>query len=459
MSREFILVVDDERDICALVQEILEDEGFEVSVAENAAAARDVRRARKPDLILLDIWMPDTDGITLLKEWSENSGPDTPVIMMSGHGSVETAVEATRLGAYDFIEKPLSTAKLLVTVRRALEAAQLRLENIELMRETQAVSEPAGHSQLIQNLRDQAKRIAKHDTSILITGESGAGKEVLARFIHENSPRSAAPFVRVPLAGLTNANSAAELFGLEDGENVHYGSLEEANGGTLFLEDVVDMDPTIQARLLSAIQQQSFLRVGGVKPVRINLRVIAASSRNLAKAVKRGKLREDLYYHLNVVPVEVPPLRKHREDIPELVEYYVDLFSSKENLPYRRFSVGALNRLRNYSWPGNIRELKNVVQRLLILGSGDDVETEDIDAALSATTAGGESGELYGLDLPLKAARERFERAYLEHQLRITGGNVSQVAARSGLERTHLYRKLKSLGIDPKAVATADERG
>ncbi|MDH3315195.1 MAG: sigma-54 dependent transcriptional regulator [Gammaproteobacteria bacterium] len=457
MTREFILVVDDERDIGALVQEILEDEGFEVVVAESADAAREARRARKPDLILLDIWMPDTDGITLLKEWSENSGPDTPVVMMSGHGSVETAVEATRLGAYDFIEKPLSTAKLLLTVRRALETAQLRQENIGLMRDTQAVSEPAGHSILMQNLRDQAKRIAKHDTPILIIGESGVGKEVLARFIHEHSPRKTGPFVRVPMAGLTNANSAAELFGLEDGERVHYGSLEEANGGTLFLEDVVDMDSTIQPRLLSAIQHQSFLRVGGVEPIRINVRIIAATSRDIVKAVKSGQLRDDLYYHLNVVPIEVPSLRNHREDIPELVEYYVDVFANKENLPYRRFSVGALNRLRNYSWPGNIRELKNLVQRLLILGSGGDVEADEIDAAVSNAISPQRGGELEGLDLPLKAARERFERAYLERQLRIAGGNVSQVAARAGLERTHLYRKLKSLGIDPKAVATEQE--
>ncbi len=457
MTREFILVVDDERDIGALVQEILEDEGFEVVVAESADAAREARRARKPDLILLDIWMPDTDGITLLKEWSENSGPDTPVVMMSGHGSVETAVEATRLGAYDFIEKPLSTAKLLLTVRRALETAQLRQENIGLMRDTQAVSEPAGHSILMQNLREQAKRIAKHDTPILIIGESGVGKQVLARFIHEHSPRKTGPFVRVPMAGLTNANSAAELFGLEDGERVHYGSLEEANGGTLFLEDVVDMDSTTQARLLSAIQHQSFLRVDGVEPIRINVRIIAATSRDIVKAVKSGQLRDDLYYHLNVVPIEVPSLRNHREDIPELVEYYVDVFANKENLPYRRFTVGALNRLRNHSWPGNIRELKNVVQRLLILGSGGDVETDEIDAAMANAVSRQRSGELEGLDLPLKAARERFERAYLERQLRIAGGNVSQVAARAGLERTHLYRKLKSLGIDPKAVATEQE--
>jgi DNA-binding NtrC family response regulator len=263
--------------------------------------------------------------------------------------------------------------------------------------------------------------------------------------------------VRVPLAGLTNANSAAELFGLENGENVHYGSLEEANGGTLFLEDVVDMDATIQARLLSAIQHQSFLRVDGVKPVQINVRIIAATSRDIVKAVKAGQMRDDLYYHLNVVPIEVPPLRNHREDIPELVEYYVNVFANKENLPYRKFSVGALNRLRNYSWPGNIRELKNVVQRLLILGSGDDVDTSDIDAALATAATQSGSSDIHGLDLPLKSARERFERAYLEHQLRMAGGNVSQVAARSGLERTHLYRKLKSLGIDPKAISTIDE--
>jgi DNA-binding NtrC family response regulator len=457
MSQEFILVVDDEPDICGLVKEILDDEGFEVIAAENAQAAREARRARKPDLILLDIWMPDTDGITLLKEWSDSSSQDTPVIMMSGHGTVETAVEATRLGAYDFIEKPLSTAKLLLTVRRALEAAQLRQENIGLLRETPSVSEPIGRSAAMQNLRDQIKRVAQHDAPVLIKGESGAGKEVAARYLHEHSQRRSGPFVRVPVSGLLNANSAAELFGVEDKENVHYGSLEQANGGTLFIEDIADIELGVQARLLSAIQHQSFLRVDGVAPVNINVRIVAATARDLNHAVKIGSLREDLFYHLNVVPIEVPPLRDHREDIPSLVDYYVEVFVNNENLPYRKFSVGALNRLRNYTWPGNIRELKNMVQRMLILGSGDDVERDEVDTALSTSDAPRRTTQLDSTDLPLKTARENFERAYLLQQLRLAGGNVSQVATRAGLERTHLYRKMKSLGIDPKSALSEEK--
>ncbi|HEX9583142.1 MAG TPA: sigma-54 dependent transcriptional regulator [Gammaproteobacteria bacterium] len=457
MSQEFILVVDDEPDICGLVKEILDDEGFEVIAAENAQAAREARRARKPDLILLDIWMPDTDGITLLKEWSDSSNQDTPVIMMSGHGTVETAVEATRLGAYDFIEKPLSTAKLLLTVRRALEAAQLRQENIGLLRETPSVSEPIGRSAAMQNLRDQIKRVAQHDAPVLIKGESGAGKEVAARYLHEHSQRRSGPFVRVPVSGLLNANSAAELFGVEDKENVHYGSLEQANGGTLFIEDIADIELGVQARLLSAIQHQSFLRVDGVAPVNINVRIVAATARDLNHAVKIGSLREDLFYHLNVVPIEVPPLRDHREDIPSLVDYYVEVFVNNENLPYRKFSVGALNRLRNYTWPGNIRELKNMVQRMLILGSGDDVERDEVDTALSTSDAPRRTTQLDSTDLPLKTARENFERAYLLQQLRLAGGNVSQVATRAGLERTHLYRKMKSLGIDPKSALSEEK--
>lgn len=457
MSQEFILVVDDEPDICGLVKEILDDEGFEVIAAENAQAAREARRARKPDLILLDIWMPDTDGITLLKEWSDSSNQDTPVIMMSGHGTVETAVEATRLGAYDFIEKPLSTAKLLLTVRRALEAAQLRQENIGLLRETPSISEPIGRSTAMQNLRDKIKRVAQHDAPVLIKGESGAGKEVVARYLHEHSQRRSGPFVRVPVSGLLNANSAAELFGVEDKENVHYGSLEQANGGTLFIEDIADIELGVQARLLSAIQHQSFLRVDGVAPVNINVRIVAATARDLNHAVKIGSLREDLFYHLNVVPIEVPPLRDHREDIPSLVDYYVEVFVNNENLPYRKFSVGALNRLRNYTWPGNIRELKNMVQRMLILGSGDDVEKDEVDTALSTSDAPRRATQMESTDLPLKAAREKFERAYLLQQLRLAGGNVSQVATRAGLERTHLYRKMKSLGIDPKSALSEEK--
>ena len=457
MSEAYILIVDDEADICTLVKEILEDEGYEVSAAENAEQAREARRARRPDLILLDIWMPDTDGISLLKEWASNSRDDTPVIMMSGHGTVETAVEATRLGAYDFLEKPLSTAKLLLTVKNALETAQLKQENIGLRRESGTVTEPVGRSPLMQNLREQVKRIAQHDTSVLLIGESGSGKEVYARYLHQSSNRRDGPFVRVPIAGLANANSAAELFGVEDGEQVHFGSLEQANGGTLFLEDIIDMDLGVQARLLSALTHQSFMRVDGVAPVSINVRIIAATSHDPGKAVEEGTLREDLYYHLNVVPLEIPPLRSHRDDIPELLNYYIDQFATTEGLPYRRFTVGAQNRLRNYPWPGNIRELKNIVHRLLILGSGANIDQDEIDLSFGEIREKGEPDIPPEFDLPLKEAREQFERSYLEHQLRETGGSMSKIAKRVGLERTHLYRKIRALGIDPKRVTASSD--
>ena len=452
MSDAYILIVDDEPDICTLLKEILEDEGYEASAAENAQLAREARRARRPDLILLDIWMPDTDGISLLKEWAGNSGLDTPVIMMSGHGTVETAVEATRLGAYDFLEKPLSTAKLLLTIKNALEIAQLKQENIGLKRESGAVTEPIGRSPAMQNLREQVKRIAQHDTSVLLVGESGSGKEVYARYLHQSSNRRDGPFVRVPIAGLGSANAAAELFGVEDGEHVHFGSLERANGGTLFLEDIIDMDVGVQARLLSALQHQSFMRVDGRAPVSINVRIVAATTHDPARAVAKGLLREDLYYHLNVVPLEIPPLRSHRDDIPELLNYYIDQFATTEGLPYRRFTVGAQNRLRNYSWPGNVRELKNVVHRLLILGSGADIDQDEIEISLGEVRERRTTDTPSEFDLPLKEAREQFERSYLEYQIRETGGSMSKVAQRVGLERTHLYRKIRALGIDPKRV-------
>ncbi len=457
MSAPYILVVDDEPDIRELVQEILADEGFEVATAEHAQAAREARRARMPDLILLDIWMPDTDGISLLREWSDQDGLDSPVVMMSGHGTVETAVEATRLGAYDFIEKPLSMAKLLLTVKHGLEHAKLRQENIDLRREASSQSDPLGRSGTLSSLREQAKRIAQHDTAVLISGESGCGKAVFARYIHEHSRRREAPFVRVPVSGLTNARSASELFGVEDGDKVHFGSLERSNGGTLFLEDIIDMDLEVQARLLSALTQRAFLRVGGLDPVSIDVRIIAATSHDAGQAVRSGRLREDLYYHLNVVPLDVPALRDHREDIPELVEHFVEQLVGEQNLPYRRFGVAAQNRLRHYSWPGNVRELKNVVQRLLILGSGEEVRPEEVDVALGAHATVTQSVVEADFDLPLKEARERFERRYLEQKIREEHGNISRVADRVGVERTHLYRKFKSLKLDPKQVLATEE--
>lgn len=457
MSAPYILVVDDEPDIRDLVKEILDDEGFEVATAEHAQAARDARRARKPDLILLDIWMPDTDGISLLREWSSGEELETPVVMMSGHGTVETAVEATRLGAYDFLEKPLSMAKLLLTVRHGLEHSKLRAENVGLRRETLTQGQPLGRSATMSALREQARRIAQHDTAVLISGESGSGKAVLARYIHENSRRRSAPFVRVPVSGLTNARSAAELFGVEDQNKLHFGSMEQSSGGTLFLEDIIDMDLEVQARLLSALTQGAFLRVGGLDPVPIDVRIIAATSHDAVQSVRSGRLREDLYYHLNVVPLEIPPLRERREDIPELVEHFVDQFVQFQNLPYRRFGVAAQNRLRHYSWPGNVRELQNVVQRLLILASGEEVHTQEVDLALGVAHVAPHPVTDTDFDLPLKEARERFERRYLEQKIREEQGNISRVAERVGVERTHLYRKFKSLRLDPKRVLAADD--
>jgi DNA-binding NtrC family response regulator len=454
MSSGHILVVDDEPDIRNLVKEILEDEGFEVSVADSGETARQARRMRRPDLILLDIWMDDIDGITLLREWSEGGGLPCPIIIMSGHATVETAVEATRLGAYDFIEKPISLAKLLLVVKRALEAGKLQQENQGLKRQVQPVSEPAGKSEVMQALREQARKIAHHNTWVLISGEPGAGKEVVARYIHAQSALRDRPFVEVAVGSMSAEHSAAELFGSEEGERIVYGRLEQANGGTLLLANITDMDLQTQSRLLSVFQTHSFLRMGGTEPVPVDIRVIATTSRDLEQEVREGRFREDLYYHLNVVPLTVPPLRAHVEDVPELLNFYVDRFVMQENLPYREFSIAAQNRLRRYSWPGNNRELKNLVQRLLILGQGPVIDVDEVEGALqqfseAAETAASTSATL-PLDLPLREAREQFEKVYLEHQLQEVGGSVGKLAKRVGMERTHLYRKLRGLGIDFK---------
>ncbi len=450
MNAAHVLVVDDEPDIRELVKDILEDEGYRVSTAAGGAGAREALRAARPDLILLDIWMPDIDGITLLKEWIEVDQLPCPVIMMSGHGNVETAVEATRLGAYDFLEKPLSMAKLLITVERALESDKLRREFAGLGKHSLQVAEPGGHSAVVQRLREQALRIAQHDTWVLISGESGSGKQTLARWMHTNSPRREGPFVELGGGAISGQNTARELFGHEHSDKVHYGYLEQANGGTLFLNDVADLDEDAQRKLSSALETGSFLRVGGAEPVEINVRIMAATHRNLQEEVAAGNFREDLFYHLNVVPLTVPPLRDHCEDVPELLGVCVTWFVDHENLPYRRFSTAAQNRLRNYSWPGNIRELKNLVQRLLILGSNEEIAIEEVESAISSNALPVTVQSQVVSHLPLRDAREEFERTYLRQLLKSCGGSVALVAERAGMERTNLYRKLRALGVDPK---------
>ncbi|MGZ5051586.1 MAG: sigma-54-dependent transcriptional regulator [Methylobacter sp.] len=444
-----ILVVDDEPDIRRLVCEILEDEGYKVTAAENASVARELKKAKEPDLILLDIWMPDTDGITLLKEWVAEENMLCPVVMMSGHGSVEAAVEATRLGAYDFLEKPLSLAKLLLIVERALEASTLQRENAGLKQQLVVDIEPVGKSAAVARIKDQLKRLAQHDARVLFVGEAGVGKEMYARYLHNNSARKEGPFVDVAVGSISPENSAVEFFGKEDGGKVYPGLLERAHKGTLFLSEIVGMDKETQLRLLGALESSSFLRVGGKEAVRVEVRVVASTRMALDEEVKAGRFRQDLYYLLNEVTLNIQPLREHSEDVPALLSFYVDYFVSQDRLPFRRFSMAAQNFLRNYSWRGNVRELKNLVQRLMILGAGEDIELDEVKAALG--TVIGDNVTSHSVpeffNLPLKEARDHFEKAYLEYHFEKTGGSVAKLSAAVGMERTHLYRKLHSLNI------------
>jgi len=451
MAATHILIIDDEPDICSLMKEILEDEGYRVSIAENGIQAKQLHAEQHPDLILLDIWMPDIDGISLLKEWQESGTLNSPVIMMSGHGTVETAVEATRLGAFDFIEKPVSISKLLVTIKHALETVHLQKENSGSRKYSHSIIEPLGHSEAIHFLREQVKRINQHNTAVLITGESGTGRTLFARYIHQSSARHAGPFINVRIAGMTAEEQMIELFGNPAGGSL--GHFAQAKGGTLFIKDIVDLDNTVQARLLSNLENQYFSNHPQENTFEINgVRIIAATGYDLEQAVRMGQLRKELYYYLNVVPLYIPPLREHCEDIPELLEFYVNLFVNQENLPYRRFTVAAQNRLRNYSWPGNVKELKNLVQRLLILGHQNIIDLEEIEPTLNTQNRATQPNYLSIYTLPLREAREQFEKTYLEYKLQEAGGNVSKVATQVGLERTHLYRKLRALEIDPKQI-------
>lgn len=453
MNRSYVLVIDDEPDIRETVKDILEDEGYEVVLAEHAEAARRQLRDRLPDVVLLDIWMPDTDGISLLKEWKESSGGElpSPVVMMSGHGNVETAVEATRLGAYDFLEKPLSIAKMMLTIERAIESSALKRES-RILHDAKD-QEPAGRSTSMQRLKEQVKRIARHDSWVLFSGEPGSGRETFARYLHANSNRAERPFVDVVVSSIAPGNAALELFGQEDGEHIQYGRLEQARGGTLFLDEVADMDLDVQAQLVGVLDSGTFMRVGGSEPVQMDVRIIAATQHNLEELVNQQRFREDLFYQLNVVPVHIPPLRGHADDIADLLNYYTDYYARHERLPYREFGISAQNYLRQYEWQGNIRELKNVVQRLLILGGEDEIDAEEVKAAIGAASAVNTAvGGSVSFDQPLREAREEFEKAYLVYQLEKHERNVTQMAAEAGMERTHLYRKLKSLGIDVKGT-------
>ncbi len=455
MTSSQVLVVDDESDIRALIQDILSDEGYGVTVAADAEEARSARADHKFDLILLDIWMPDTDGITLLREWSEGGDLVCPVVIMSGHGTVDTAVEATRLGAFDFVEKPLSLAKLLRTVEAALESAEKTSTSARRM--LPSLLAPVGRSKLMQSLRDKVQQYARHDASVLLSGEPGTGRSAFARYLHALSQRADEPLISITAASLIDTNVEEQLLGSEVDGEIHAGAFERAASGTLVIDDLSDLTAAGQRILLAVLEDGKFTRSGSSTPTKLEARVVATVSNDYEAQVEAGELRRDLLAHLSVLSLRVPPLREYSEDVPELLAYYVDKLVDSEGLSFRRFSVAAQNRLRNYPWPDNVRELKNLVRRLLLTGSDDDISLEDVETEITAGAPADEPLVKQDLlALPLREAREQFERAYLQQQLVLCDGKVGQLAKRVGMERTHLYRKLRSLGVDFKSVAAED---
>jgi len=455
MSNAHVLVVDDEADIRALIKDILADEGYGVTAAANAAEARSARADRNFDLILLDIWMPDTDGITLLREWSDSGELHSPVVIMSGHGTVDAAVEATRLGAFDFVEKPLSLAKLLRTVEAALESAGKQSSAARNL--LPSLLAPVGRSELMQGLRERVQQYARHDGSVLMSGEPGSGRGAFARYMHGLSRRADEPLTTVAAASITDSNAEEQLLGSERDGEVVAGAFERASGGTLVIDELADLNVTAQKVLFGVLESGGFTRIGGTMPVKVDVRIVATVSPEYEGRIVAGELRRDLVAHLNELSLRIPPLREYAEDVPELLAYYVDKLVDAEGLTFRRFSVAAQNRLRNHPWPDNVRELKNMVRRLLMSDSSDDISLEEVEAEISASGPANEPLVKQDLlALPLREAREQFERAYLQQQLVLCGGKVGQLAKRVGMERTHLYRKLRSLGVDFKSVASDD---
>ncbi|NIA26425.1 MAG: response regulator [Desulfobulbaceae bacterium] len=455
MTSSHVLVVDDEADIRALIQDILTDEGYGVTVAADAEEARKARVDQKFDLILLDIWMPDTDGITLLREWSDGGDLNCPVVIMSGHGTVDAAVEATRLGAFDFVEKPLSLAKLLRTVEAALESGSKQPSATRGL--LPSFLAPVGRSELMQGLREKVQQYAQHDESVLLSGEPGAGRGAFARYLHALSRRADELLISVTAASLSEGSAEELLLGREDGGEIQAGAFDRAGGGTLVIDELTDLGEAAQRILVAALKDRSYRRVGGKEHVKLKCRIVATAGTGYDAKVESGSLRRDLVAHLSVLSLKIPPLREYSEDVPDLLVYYVDKLVDSENLTFRRFSLAAQNRLRNYPWPDNVRELKDLTRRLLLTGSDDDISLEEVEGEISAATPAHEPLVKQDLlSLPLREAREQFERTYLQQQLILCDGKVGQLAKRVGMERTHLYRKLRSLGVDFKSVSADD---
>ncbi|WP_308909938.1 nitrogen assimilation response regulator NtrX [Pseudokordiimonas caeni] len=449
-----ILIIDDEADIRELISGILEDEGYQTRTAYDSESALDEIEKRLPSLMVLDIWLQGSklDGLELL-ELVKTRHRDLPVIMISGHGNIETAVAAIKKGAYDFIEKPFEADHLLLTVRRATEAERLRRENEELKKRAALVVELTGKSAPLNNVRHVIEKVAGTNSRVLIHGPSGSGKEVAARVIHARSQRTNGPFIVVSAASMEPHRMEQELFGVEqNGGVVKTGFFERAHGGTLFIDEVADMPLPTQAKILRVLTDQAFERVGGNTGVRVDVRVISATSKTLVTEIENGRFREDLYHRLNVVPLMIPPLAERREDIPLLARYFLETLADATGRPRRALTDEAMAALQSYNWPGNVRQLKNIIERVVIMGPEDPLEEIAIDQLPSEVRS--DSADLFRnnndgaiMTSPLKEAREAFEREYLKVQISRFSGNISRTAAFIGMERSALHRKLKSLGL------------
>ncbi|UWS77897.1 sigma-54 dependent transcriptional regulator [Phaeobacter sp. G2] len=446
-----ILIVDDERDIRELISDILEDEGYATRKAGNSEDCMVELNQELPALLILDIWLKDSqmDGIDILKTVKRDN-PEVPVVIISGHGNIEIAVAAIKQGAYDFIEKPFNIDQLMVVIRRAMEASQLRRENTDLRRKETGGSEMVGSSASFRALVGQLDKVTKSNGRVMLSGPAGSGKEIAARYIHMNSARASAPFVTVSCAGIEPDRMEEVLFGRETSERgVEPGLLEQAHGGVIFFDEVADMPLGTQSKILRVLVDQQFQRVGGNDKVRVDLRVISSTNKDLEAEINADRFRQELYHRLNVVPINVPSLADRREDIPQLAEYFIAQFNESQGLPLRALADEAVALMQTMTWPGNVRQLKNMVERVLILGDGTGpIEAKDLPREEEKVVEEGRvvlSGAL--ATLPLREAREAFEREYLLTQINRFGGNISRTASFVGMERSALHRKLKSLGV------------
>jgi len=451
-----VLVVDDEADIRDLVSGVLEDEGYSVRTAADSTAALEAIRDRRPSLLLLDVWLQGSrlDGLQLLQE-VKRFDPSLPVLIISGHGNLDTAVAAIREGAVDFIEKPFEAERLLHLVARATETERLRRENASLRQQMAHDQVLSGTSVTINTVRATLKRVAPTGSRVLITGPAGVGKEVAARTIHQWSTRADGPFVVVSAAMMTPERVEEELFGIEETDVSRPGLLEQAHGGTLFLDEIADMPLTTQGKILRVLTDQSYHRVGGQRPIKVDVRVLSATSRDLQQEIAQGRFREDLFYRLNVVPVRLPPLNERREDIPELANQFLARYAAERRIPVPTFSDDAVAALQAHEWPGNVRQLRNIIERTIILAPCERVERIDVDMLPAEVLETRGSSDLSSqaitiMGSPLREARESFEREYLKVQIRRFSGNISRTASFIGMERSALHRKLKALGIGEK---------